>query len=47
MADTSFMQAAADKTITTAIVEDIRDIREGLTTLINFTEGFTCNGSYR
>ena len=41
------MQAAADKTITTAIVEDIRDIREGLTTLINFTEGFTCNGSYR
>lgn len=47
MADTSFMQAAAEKTITTAIVEDIRDIREGLTTLINFTEGFTCNGSYR
>lgn len=41
------MQAAAEKTITTAIVEDIRDIREGLTTLINFTEGFTCNGSYR
>jgi len=47
MADTSFMQAAAEKIITTAIVEDIRDIREGLTTLINFTEGFTCNGSYR
>ena len=41
------MQAAADKTITTAIVEDIRDIREGLATLINFTEGFACNGSYR
>ena len=47
MADTSFMQATAEKTITTAIVEDIRDIREGLTTLINFTEGFSCNGSYR
>ena len=47
MADTSFMRATAEKTITTAIVEDIRDIREGLTTLINFTEGFTCNGSYR
>lgn len=47
MADTAFMQAAAEKTITTAIVEDIRDIREGLTTLVNFTEGFACNGSYR
>lgn len=47
MADTSFMQAAAEKDITTAIVEDIRDIREGLTTLVNFTEGFACNGSYR
>ena len=41
------MQAAAEKIITTAIVEDIRDIREGLTTLVNFTEGFACNGSYR
>ena len=47
MADTAFMQAAAEKIITTAIVEDIRDIREGLTTLVNFTEGFACNGSYR
>ncbi len=33
--------------IRTAIVEDIRDIREGLATLINFTEGFSCSGSYR
>ncbi len=33
--------------IKTAIVEDIRDIREGLATLINFTEGFNCAGSYR
>jgi len=41
------MQTAAENTIRTAIVEDIRDIREGLTTLINFTEGFSCNGSYR
>lgn len=41
------MQASPEKTINTAIVEDIRDIREGLTTLINFTEGFACNGSYR
>jgi DNA-binding NarL/FixJ family response regulator len=41
------MQPAAEKTISIAIVEDIRDIREGLTTLINFTDGFTCIGSYR
>jgi len=33
--------------IKTAVVEDIRDIREGLTTLINFTEGFECTGGYR
>ena len=41
------MQAVAEKSISIAIVEDIRDIRDGLTTLINFTEGFECNGSYR
>lgn len=33
--------------IKTALVEDMRDIREGLATLINFTDGFTCTGSYR
>jgi DNA-binding NarL/FixJ family response regulator len=36
-----------ETTIKTAIIEDIRDIREGLATLINFTEGFACTGSYR
>ena len=41
------MQAVSEKDITIAIVEDIRDIREGLATLINFTDGFTCIGSYR
>ncbi len=41
------MQPEAEKTISIAIVEDIRDIREGLATLINFTDGFTCIGSYR
>ena len=34
-------------TIRTAIVEDMRDIRDGLTTLMNFSEGFECTGSYR
>ena len=33
--------------IKTAIIEDIGQIRDGLTTLINFTEGFKCTGSYR
>jgi DNA-binding NarL/FixJ family response regulator len=41
------METAAQGIIKTSIVEDIRDIREGLATLINFTEGFTCTGSYR
>jgi len=33
--------------IKTAIIEDQRDIREGLTMLINDTEGYACTGSYR
>ena len=33
--------------IKTAVVEDMRDIREGLATLINFTDGFTCTGAFR
>jgi len=33
--------------IKAAVIEDMKDIREGLTTLINFTEGFRCTGSYR
>jgi DNA-binding NarL/FixJ family response regulator len=41
------IQATEKQDIKTAIVEDIRDIREGLSTLINFTDGFTCTGSYR
>ena len=41
------MEIEAKGIIKTAIVEDMRDIREGLTTLINFTEGFSCTGSYR
>ena len=41
------METAAQSIIKTAIVEDMRDIREGLATLINFTDGFSCTGSYR
>ena len=41
------METAAANIIKTAVVEDMRDIREGLATLINFTQGFRCTGSYR
>src|SRR5688500_16302946 len=36
-----------NETIKVAIIEDRREIREGLSTLIGFTEGFACTGSYR
>jgi DNA-binding NarL/FixJ family response regulator len=33
--------------IKTAIIEDQNDIREGLASLIGFTEGFKCTGAYQ
>jgi DNA-binding NarL/FixJ family response regulator len=39
-------QPPADKPIRTAIVEDQHKIREGLASLLNFTPGFECAGSY-
>jgi DNA-binding NarL/FixJ family response regulator len=41
------MQALTQKTIKVAIVEDRREIREGLTMLISGTDGLVCAGSYR
>ncbi len=41
------MEAVTTNIIKTAVVEDMRDIREGLATLINFTEGFVCTGAFR
>ena len=38
--------AGSEKTIKVVIIEDERDIREGLGMLINFTDGFECNGKY-
>src|SRR5260221_4009353 len=38
---------ATEPTIRVAIVEDRREIREGLSTIINGTPGFRCTGSYR
>lgn len=40
-------EPTAENPIKVAIVEDQRQIREGLATMINFTEGFSCVGSYR
>lgn len=33
--------------IKVAIIEDQRELREGFSTLINFTPGFTCSGAFR
>lgn len=41
------MEATQPNVIKAAVIEDLREIREGLATLINFTEGFRCTGSYR
>ena len=41
------MELTTTQVIKAAVIEDIREIREGLTTLINFTDGFRCTGSYR
>ncbi len=40
------MDEQTGKTIRVAIIEDRREIREGLTMLINGTDGFLCTGSY-
>lgn len=41
------MSASSEKTIRVAIVEDRREIRDGLATIINGTPGFHCTGAYR
>jgi DNA-binding NarL/FixJ family response regulator len=38
---------AGGRPIQVALVEDLREVRDGLTALINGTVGFTCVGSYR
>jgi DNA-binding NarL/FixJ family response regulator len=40
------MKYSPEKTIKVVIIEDIRDIREGLATMLNFTEGFQCVGKF-
>src|SRR3954471_17597040 len=43
----TIMAEIENKTIKTIIIEDQRDLREGLQTLINFTSGFKCLGAFR
>lgn len=41
------MPSPTQATINVAIVEDLREVREGLTSLINGTHGFRCERSFR
>jgi len=41
------MSDMSEKVIRTMIVEDQKDLREGLSTLVNFTPGFSCVGAFR
>ena len=41
------MQPTTDTTLGVVIIEDMRDVREGLSVLINGTAGFRCTGAYR
>jgi len=41
------LQVTENTTVKVAIIEDRREIRDGLTMLIDGTEGFHCTGSYR
>jgi DNA-binding NarL/FixJ family response regulator len=41
-----FMETTGEKTIKVVIIEDLRDIREGLATMLKFTEGFECVGKF-
>ncbi len=41
------METATENPIKVAIIEDRREIRDGLSMMINFTEGFRCTGAFR
>jgi DNA-binding NarL/FixJ family response regulator len=40
-------EPSSARAIKVAIIEDQRDIREGLATMLRFTEGYHCTGAYR
>src|SRR5256714_9802115 len=39
-------QVNGDRAIKVVVIEDMREVREGLAALINGTRGFSCIGSY-
>ena len=43
---TAALSQSVPAIIKVAIVEDQRDIREGLASLIKYTDGYQCTGSY-
>jgi DNA-binding NarL/FixJ family response regulator len=42
----NYMESAARSVIKVVIIEDLRDIREGLAALLNGTEGYKCVGKF-
>src|SRR5256714_12976888 len=44
---TATFPQSAPAVVKVAIIEDQRDIREGLASLIKFTDGYQCTGSFR
>lgn len=40
-------EAIQQKAVKVAIIEDRREIRDGLAMLVDYTDGFSCTGSYR
>lgn len=47
MLSTEMLADITGKVIRAMIVEDQRDLREGLSTLVNYTPGFSCIGAFR
>ena len=47
LAESETVTLLEPETIKVAIIEDRREIRDGLAMLINGTQGFKCTGSYR
>jgi DNA-binding NarL/FixJ family response regulator len=47
IARTALVQTAEEHPIAVAIVEDQREVREGVAILINGTKGYRCSGAYR
>lgn len=41
------VQASTDRALGVVIIEDMRDVRDGLSVLINGTPGFRCTAAYR